>query len=30
VKMQSQLKQLLPKDGKVDFLFIDGDHTYAG
>jgi predicted O-methyltransferase YrrM len=29
-EMLAQLKSILPGDGKVDFLFIDGDHTYAG
>jgi cephalosporin hydroxylase len=26
----SRLKRVLPGDGKIDFLFIDGDHTYDG
>ncbi len=29
-EMFAQLKSVLPGDGKVDFLFIDGDHTYDG
>lgn len=29
-EMLAQLKSMLPGDGKVDFLFIDGDHTYNG
>jgi predicted O-methyltransferase YrrM len=29
-EMLAQLKNLLPGDGKVDFLFLDGDHTYDG
>ncbi len=29
-EMQARLKSTLPGDGKVDFLFIDGDHTYEG
>jgi predicted O-methyltransferase YrrM len=29
-EMQARLKSALPGDGKVDFLFIDGDHTYEG
>ena len=29
-EMLASLKTLLPGDGKVDLLFIDGDHTYNG
>jgi predicted O-methyltransferase YrrM len=29
-EMLARLKSVLPGDGKVDFLFIDGDHTYDG
>lgn len=29
-EMFARLKSVLPGDGKVDFLFIDGDHTYGG
>jgi predicted O-methyltransferase YrrM len=29
-EMLTRLKSLLPGDGEVDFLFIDGDHTYDG
>jgi cephalosporin hydroxylase len=29
-EMLAQLRAILPGDGKVDFLFIDGDHTYDG
>ena len=29
-EMLAQLKSVLPGDGRVDFLFIDGDHTYDG
>lgn len=28
--MLAELKKHLPGDGKIDFLFIDGDHTYQG
>jgi len=29
-EMRARLKNILPEAGKVDFLFIDGDHSYAG
>jgi predicted O-methyltransferase YrrM len=29
-EMLEALKKVLPGDGKVDFMFIDGDHTYEG
>jgi cephalosporin hydroxylase len=29
-EMLARLKKVLPGDGKVDFLFLDGDHTYHG
>jgi len=29
-EMLAQLKNKLSANGKIDFLFIDGDHTYAG
>lgn len=29
-EMRARLKSVLPGDGLVDFLFIDGDHTYNG
>jgi predicted O-methyltransferase YrrM len=28
--MLARLKAVLPGDGKIDYLFIDGDHTYGG
>ncbi len=29
-EMRALLQTVLPGDGKIDFLFIDGDHTYDG
>ncbi len=29
-EMVARLLKVLPGDGKIDFLFIDGDHTYEG